>query len=469
MSDALNQYRLSKTAVALRRFTVFDLVSVSGVDLVSAKAFLSRLDKKNSGWLTRTSSPAKGEGRPRVIYSLTPLGLEYVTEKIAPYAREFNQRATKELSSEPIEKRVPSRQPQNWWEAFASDLVLARSMGARTLYLRPGERPTVWFEGASRQLDKGQVWTYARLEEAIHQSLTPWQNERLRTKGTAIAAFDVREDERWLFRVGLLDRAPSVELRRLPSPAPTLRDLHLPGLVEELSKLDTGFVLMTGVSGSGRSKVLAAAIGDINEKQDKRIVTLEEPVLWVIAKGRSHLEQRQVSVDVPGFASALNQALGDRADVLAVSELEDDQTVSMALTAARRGLVFCGITATDPEEALRKIDGFFPEQERPKIRKELSSVLTGVISVAGYKLEGTTDLFPVTAALRTDDEIRVALEDPAQSNIIMEKLKVDSPTTRSFEGSISELHKNQIFVESAADNIAASVAQHSFHYVRHSG
>ena len=66
MSDALNQYRLSKTAVALRRFTVFDLVSVSGVDLVSAKAFLSRLDKKNSGWLTRTSSPAKGEGRPRV-------------------------------------------------------------------------------------------------------------------------------------------------------------------------------------------------------------------------------------------------------------------------------------------------------------------------------------------------------------------------------------------------------------------
>ena len=467
MSD-LNQYRLCKTAIDLRRFTVVDLVSVSGVDAASAKAFLSRLDKKNSGWLTKTSSPARGEGRPRIIYSLTSSGLEYLTEKIGPYVREFNQAAIKELSSGPFEKRLPSEQPQKWWEAFASDLALARSLGARAFYLRPGQRPIVWLEGRSRELDRGQVWTYARLEEAVHQSLTPWQNERFRAKGTAIAAFDVREAERWLFRVGLLDGAPSVELRRLPSSTPSLRDLHLPGLVEELSKLDTGLVLMTGVSGSGRSKVLTAAIRDINEKQNKRIVTIEEPVLYVIAKGRSYLEQRQVSVDVPGFASALNQALGDRADVLAVSELEDDQTVSMALAAAHRGLVFCGITATDPEEALRRIDGFFPEQERTKIRKQLSSVLTGVISVAGYKLEGENDLFPVTAALRTDDEVRVALEDPAQSNIIMEKLKVDSPTTRSFEGSISELHKNQIFVESAVDNIAASVVQHSFRYVEHS-
>src|SRR6266849_2158972 len=166
MSD-LNQYRLCKTAIDLRRFTVVDLVSVSGVEPVSAKAFLSRLDNKNSGWLTKASSPPKGEGRPRVIYSLTPSGLEYLTEKIAPYAREVNRAAIKELSPDPVNTKVSSEQPQKWWDAFASDLALARSLGARALYLRPGQRPTVWVEGSSRELDRGQVWTHARLEEAV--------------------------------------------------------------------------------------------------------------------------------------------------------------------------------------------------------------------------------------------------------------------------------------------------------------
>ncbi len=450
MKDSLSQYRLRRLAIEQRRFTVTDLTSASGMSRESVQAFIHRLDKKNSRFLTKEDLAVGGRGRPLRRYTLTPPGIEFLATENAPLAHKLNEAALAEVSSPAPAVVIPAPGPswgqklREWWRAFEPEFQMALDAGATAFFLKAGELASIRVADQVSVLPHGNIWTAERLDDLLSRTLTRWQTERLEAKGLATNAAPFEDRILWALRVQLAGGLPFVELRKLPAVIPTIENLHLPVLVEEFTRLNSGLVLITGIGGSGRSGFLAAMVDRINRTRSARVVTLEEPVLYLHAKGQSLLEQRQISIDAPDFAPALNQAIEDDAQVLALTELSDAATSEMAIAAAERSLVFCRVTAADPESAIRKITDLFPPTEHAKIRARLAANLAGIVAVTGVRSAVGTGIFPATAVLRVQDEARKILEDPARTYLLAEWLETESPFSHSLRSSLDELCKKSI-------------------------
>jgi twitching motility protein PilT len=189
-------------------------------------------------------------------------------------------------------------------------------------------------------------------------------------------------DEHNRFRVNFfyqLDGLSAV-MRVIPVKVLTLEELKLPAVITELSNMHRGLVLVTGVTGSGKSTTLAAMLNHINSTKKKHIITVEDPVEFVHPDKESLISQRGVGQDTLSFANALKGALREDPDVILVGEMRDLETIEIALHAANTGhLVFSTLHTLDAKETINRIIGMFPKEEQNRIRITLASVLSGVI------------------------------------------------------------------------------------------
>jgi twitching motility protein PilT len=170
-------------------------------------------------------------------------------------------------------------------------------------------------------------------------------------------------------------------LRRLPSRIPSFDDLGLPPAVRELCNLERGLVLVTGPTGSGKSTTLASMLAFIGLNQSRHILTLEDPVEFIIPSRRSVVNQREMGMSFASFAAGLRQSLRQDPDVVLVGEARDRETIAAAVTAAETGaLVFATLHTYDAVSTLGRIVSTYPEGEQEQIRSQLAYVLKGVIS-----------------------------------------------------------------------------------------
>jgi len=333
---------------------------------------------------------------------------------------------------------------------FGSDFNAALESGAAALLINPGQPATLHAAGEVRPLPGGSVWSAEKIEDTLRQTLTPWQSERLESRGWTAGASALVDGAIWGMRVKRLAAGAAVELRKMPTDVPTIEDLYLPSLVGHFAGLKSGLVLVTGIGRSGRSRTLAAIVDRVNRTRQNRIITLEEPILYLHQRRQSVVEQRQIAIDVPDFASALDQALQDNPEVLAVSDLSDRETLATALAAAEHSLIFGRVTSANPVEAVRKLTGFFPPHEQDKVRSLLAANLAGVVALV--RLEVPRGHHPVSAAgaINADEHIRRLLVDPELTHHLDERFEVDSSTSNSFRASVLELHKHGKISESVA-------------------
>jgi twitching motility protein PilT len=200
--------------------------------------------------------------------------------------------------------------------------------------------------------------------------------------------------------------------RTIPAKIPTVRELGLPLVLEDLSRRPRGLILVTGPTGSGKSTTLAAMIGQINNERSVHIITIEDPIEYLHTHRRSLINQRELGLDTRSFAQALRHALREDPDVILVGEMRDLETMALAITAAETGhLVFSTVHTNNAAQTVDRIVDVFPPGQQEQIRIQLSNNLEAVVSQQLLPRAGTSGRI---AAM----EIMIA--SPAIRNLIRE-------------------------------------------------
>ena len=190
-------------------------------------------------------------------------------------------------------------------------------------------------------------------------------------------------DERNRFRVNMFFQVDGVSavFRVIPMQIPSFEELQLPDILRKFTTLQRGLILVTGITGSGKSTTLATMINEINLKRKKHIITIEDPVEFVHKDRGCIINQRSVGQDTLSFKNALRAALREDPDIILVGEMRDMETINLALHAADTGhLVFSTLHTIDAKETINRIIAQFPTDEQPRVRLSLASVIQGVVS-----------------------------------------------------------------------------------------
>lgn len=185
------------------------------------------------------------------------------------------------------------------------------------------------------------------------------------------------------FRVNLgADRKGlTLAARKIPSRVPTMEEISLPRAVQNFINLDRGLVLVTGATGSGKSTTLAAVLASISTTQKRHIITLEDPIEFILPSGKSVIHQREAGSSFTTFPGGLRQALRQDPDVILVGEMRDLDTIRTAVTAAETGhLVFGTLHTYDAASTIARIVAMYPTEEQDQIRATLSYTLKGIVS-----------------------------------------------------------------------------------------
>jgi twitching motility protein PilT len=202
-------------------------------------------------------------------------------------------------------------------------------------------------------------------------------------------SFDVPDIGRFRVNAFNQSRGCSAVFRTIPSQVPTLAQIDAPDKFSEIANLERGLVLVTGPTGSGKSTTLAAMVDHINQHQNKHILTIEDPIEFVHQNKKCLVNQREVHRDTHSFKSALRSALREDPDIILVGELRDQETISLALTAAETGhLVFGTLHTSSAAKTIDRIIDVFPGQDKEMVRSMLSESLRAVIAQTLLKRVG---------------------------------------------------------------------------------
>ncbi len=256
--------------------------------------------------------------------------------------------------------------------------VLIRYSGS-DLHLKSGSFVRIRVHGDLKQI-KDQL-SAEQLDQLAREILSDIQYAKLVENRTFDFTYILDQDNR--FRVNFFYQMEglSAVFRIIPLKIPTIDELKLPETVKSFTDIPRGLVLVTGVTGSGKSTTLAAIIGKINETVPRHIITLEDPIEFVHQDKKCLINQRSVGQDALDFSGALRAALREDPDIILVGEIRDLETVELALHAANTGhLVFSTLHTLDAKETVNRVIGMFPQEEQNRVRGTLASVLAGVIS-----------------------------------------------------------------------------------------
>jgi len=268
-------------------------------------------------------------------------------------------------------------------------------------------------------------------------------------------------DENNRFRVNIFFQMDGVSavFRVIPVKIPSFEELHLPEIVRSFAQKERGLVLVTGVTGSGKSTTLAALINEINVNKKKHIITIEDPIEFVHKDRGCIVNQRSVGQDTLSFGTALRAALREDPDIILVGEMRDRETINLALHAADTGhLVFSTLHTVDAKETINRIIAQFPTEEQNRVRLSVAGVLQGVISQR---------LVPTIEGGRRA-ALEVLVRTPTIEKLIMENRDYeirdaieagkDHYKSQSFDQAIFDLYEDEIISKEQALEYATSAS-----------
>ena len=259
-------------------------------------------------------------------------------------------------------------------------LTFAKKEKASDVHISSGEPPMIRIHGDMRKIDSPSLQ-----KQDVHKILYDILNDQQRKifEENHELDFAIAFGDAGRFRVNafLQSRGESIVFRTIPTVIPSLEELGMPKIVEDLTKKEKGLILVTGPTGCGKSTTLAAMIDLINRKEKCHILTVEDPIEFVHNSKNCLINQRELGHHTHSFANALRSALREDPDVILVGEMRDLETISLALTAAETGhLVFGTLhTSSAPKTVDRIIDVFPPEQQE-QVRSMFSESLQAVLT-----------------------------------------------------------------------------------------
>ncbi len=251
---------------------------------------------------------------------------------------------------------------------------------ASDLHLQTGCRPAVRILGDIVFFDHPPLQNEV-MESILNEVLDEDLQEELFSTGSVDFAYEIPELARFRANCLLQHWGYGAVFRVIPSRIPTLQELDLPDILEDICTFKKGLVMVTGPTGSGKSTTLAAMINTINHERSEHIITIEDPIEFAHPNIKSMIQQRQIGLHAKSFAQALKAALRESPDIVLVGELRDLETISEALSAAETGhLVFGTLHTNSAAKTVDRIIDVFPPDQQDSIRSMLSGTLKAVIS-----------------------------------------------------------------------------------------
>ena len=219
------------------------------------------------------------------------------------------------------------------------------------------------------------------IEAAVLPALAPHAREEYQQNQIADSSYRVEGLGRFRINLHRERGRAAATVRALPSKVPALEELRLPAGVATLAKLQRGLVIIGGATGSGKTTTLAALVDEINQKDARHIVTIEDPIEYEHTHNQSVIEQVEIGIDAPDFPTALRAAMRQAPDVIVVGEMRDPETARIALSAAETGhLVFTTLHTTDAASTVSRIADSFPQERQHSVRAEMAMALAAMLT-----------------------------------------------------------------------------------------
>ena len=249
--------------------------------------------------------------------------------------------------------------------------------------LNAGAPPSVRVDGHVVPLGPahGDALGSEEIEDAVSPALPPHARRMYRDAGIADGSF--RTPDLGRFRINLHhERGRSAAaIRRLPAAVPRFAALGLPPPVEALTRLSHGLVLVGGPTGAGKTTTLAALVNEINLRDARHIITIEDPIEYEHPHRKSLVEQIEIGIDAPDFPTALRAALRQAPDIIVVGEMRDPETMQIAVAAGETGhLVFSSLHTADVATTVARIADSFPVERQNTVRQDLAMALAAVLT-----------------------------------------------------------------------------------------
>jgi twitching motility protein PilT len=306
---------------------------------------------------------------------------------------------------------------------FKAILQQMIQQNASDLHLKVGRPPTLRVNGDLSPLALPPMRP-EDLKSLAEQVMTPKQVKEFAENKEADFAIGVPGIGR--FRVNVYQQRGTIAyaLRSIPYQAKTIDELNLPKVVEEVSLRPRGLVLVTGITGSGKSTALAAMIQHINEKRHANIITIEDPIEFLHRDINCHINQREVGTDTGSFTQALRRVLRQDPDVILIGEIRDIDTLDTALKAADTGhLVFSTLHTTDATQTINRVLSFYPPHQQAEVRFALSTALQAVVSLRLVPRADKPGRIPASEILINTAAVRDQIRDMGKTLNIPDLIK----------------------------------------------
>jgi twitching motility protein PilT len=337
-------------------------------------------------------------------------------------------------------------------------LKIALKGGASDIHLKSGLPPIFRVDGALVPLKNAERLLPDQLEVITRSIMNPVQKERFETNHECDLAYGIAGLGR--FRVNVFQQRGTIGIvfRVIPFGVKTIEQLYLPKVVESVANEQRGLILVTGTTGSGKSTTLAAMIEHINSNRTCHIMTIEDPIEFLIRDRRSIVNQREIGVDTNSFSNALRAALRQDPDVILVGEMRDFETIETALLAAETGhLVLSTLHTLDATETINRIVSVFPPYQQKQVRLQLTSILRGVISQRLVPRADGKGRVPALEVMVTTARVRELIADKDRTKELHDTIAkgFTSYGMQTFDQSLMQLVKqNLVTYEEALKHVS---------------
>ncbi|HAM35598.1 MAG TPA: type IV pili twitching motility protein PilT [Elusimicrobia bacterium] len=328
---------------------------------------------------------------------------------------------------------------------------------ASDLHIRAGGPAYIRIDGELQPVGADSL-SAGEVEQMLNQIMTNKRAKRLyEERGECDFSFQAGDVARFRVNAFRQRQRLSVAIRFIPTVIPTFQDLRLPvATMRKIAENSRGLVLVTGITGSGKSSTLAAMVDYINELRPEHVLTIEDPIEFVHKDKKAIVSQREIGEDTATYGDGLRMAMRQDPDVILVGEMRDLETTSAALTAAQTGhLVFGTLHTIDAVQTISRIIDLYPPHQQALIRIQLAESLKAVISqrllpcIKGGRV-------PAVEVLIVTAHVRKMIEENNSQGIVQACAKGQFYGMQTFNQSLVKLFKDGLVKEEDVMDAASS-------------
>ncbi len=298
-------------------------------------------------------------------------------------------------------------------------LAFVSEHGASDLHLKVGLAPYIRIGGYLRALDSPPLPDSEYIENMMRSIMPPGRQEEYATLGGADFAVLAESGDRFRVNVFRSDGQMHAALRRVQHNIPDFEQLHLPAVYREtIERSHDGLIIVSGITGSGKSSTLAAMLEYINLHRGLHIVTVEDPIEFRFVSKKSIISQREIGLDVPDYVHALRYVVRQDPDCIMIGELRDRATILAAIQAAETGhLVLGSLHCIDAEQTFARILEFFGREDHAFVRSSLANSLRAIMCQRLVPGAQPGIRYPATEVLLNNSIVRQKIIDEEDADI----------------------------------------------------